>query len=277
MTLEVVAHSGSPERFRTNNVNSPSSTATVVITVLDKNDNAPYMVSLASPDKKRVLLAEVIIRPDELQGEPPVCVPFPYAFIDDDEQFSGNGNVTVTLDSNPNFEFSEDQTRLCLKVDKKKGTKKSITPPPPGRYSLNVLAQDNPKETIHRLTKRFPLRVLIQSPVQDITASLVAPIHQESVSLFKSSRKASDPPNRQPGKSPAAGRILGAIQRPSSTTPSRNWEYRNVTVIAVLVCMACILCIILLALLLFMKKCTHVKNFIVKGKHRCLNYQWFIL
>ncbi|VDK23189.1 unnamed protein product [Taenia asiatica] len=268
VTLEVVAHSGSPERFRSNNANSPSSTATVVITVLDKNDNAPYMVSLASPDKKRVLLAEVVILPDELQGEPPVCVSFPYAFIDDDEQFSGNGNVTVTLDSNPNFEFSEDRTKLCLKMDKKRGTKKSITPPPLGRYSLNVLAQDNPKETIHRLTKRFPLRVLIQSPMQDSTASLVAPIHQELVPLFKSSRKVGDPPTRQPGKSPAAGRILGTIQRPSSTAPSRNWEYRNVTVIAVLVCMACILCIILLALLLFMKRCTHVKNFIVKDHHR---------
>ncbi|EUB61658.1 Protocadherin-1 [Echinococcus granulosus] len=246
--------------------------STVVITILDKNDNAPYMVSLASPDKKRVPLAEVIIPSDKLQGRPPICVPFPYAFTDDDEEFSGNGNATVSLDSNPNFELSEDRSRLCLKVDNRKGKKKSITPPPPGQYSLNLLAQDNPKEIIHRLTKRFPLRVIIQSPLQDFTTSLGTPRHQESVSLFKSSRMVEEPVKRQPGKSTAAGRILGTIQRPSSTTSNRgvgsSWEHRNVTVIAVLVCMACILCVILLAILLFMKKCTHMKNFIVKDHHR---------
>nr|CDS22645.1 protocadherin fat 1 [Echinococcus granulosus] len=272
VTLEVVAYSGSPGRFRTNNINPSSSTATVVITILDKNDNAPYMVSLASPDKKRVPLAEVIIPSDKLQGRPPICVPFPYAFTDDDEEFSGNGNATVSLDSNPNFELSEDRSRLCLKVDNRKGKKKSITPPPPGQYSLNLLAQDNPKEIIHRLTKRFPLRVIIQSPLQDFTTSLGTPRHQESVSLFKSSRMVEEPVKRQPGKSTAAGRILGTIQRPSSTTSNRgvgsSWEHRNVTVIAVLVCMACILCVILLAILLFMKKCTHMKNFIVKDHHR---------
>ncbi|VDM35787.1 unnamed protein product [Hydatigera taeniaeformis] len=230
------------------------------------------MVSLTSPDKKRVLLAEIIIRPDELQGEPPICVAFPYAFNDDDDFMSGNGNVTVTLDSNPNFEFNADCTRLCLKMDKKRGVNRSITPPPPGRYSLNVLAQDNPKEIIHRLTKRFPVRVLIQSPMQDNTPPLGAPIRQEAVSLFKSSRAMGDPPPRHSGKSPATGRILGTLQRPSSTTPNRgvnsSWEYRNVTVIAVLVCMACILCIILLAILLFMKKCAYMRNFIIKDPPR---------
>ncbi|KAM7540332.1 hypothetical protein Aperf_G00000044755 [Anoplocephala perfoliata] len=262
IVLEVVALSGSSGRFRTTGSTSPSSTSTVVITVLDKNDNAPYMVSLASPVRKRILLAEVVIPSDKLQGEPPICVPFPYAFNDDDDQTNGNGNVTVTLDKNPNFEFNDDQTSLCLKVDKKKGKSNAS----PGRYSLNILAQDNPKEMIHRLTKRFPLRVLIQSPFQESNSALGTQKHQEAISFYESSAGGDDSMGRQPGKSPAADRILSAIHRPTPVNHNRslgntNWEYRNVTIIAVLVCMACILCIILLAILLFMKKCTRVKNF----------------
>lgn len=238
------------------------------------------MLLLAGSEKKRVILAEIIIPPDGLQSDPPACVPFPYVFSDDDDETSGNGNVTVTLDANPNFEFNEDQTQLCLKViEKTNEAKKSASsppkPPPPGRYSLNILAQDNPKEAIHRLTKRFPLRVLIQSPVQKYSTPRL--LQDPAMPLFKSSQVETDSTMRQLSKSPAADRILGAIQRPSaaSPTPNRsigggggggNWEYRNVTIIAVLVCLACILCIILLAILLFMKKCTRVKNFVVKGE-----------
>lgn len=241
--------------------------------MLDKNDNAPYMVSLASPIRKRVLIAEVIIPSDRLQGKPPICVPFPYAFNDDDDQTNGNGNVTITLDKNPNFEFNDDQTSLCLKVNNKKG-KASALATSPGRYSLNILARDNPNEMIHRLTKRFPLRVLIQSPVQESNSALGAQKHQEASPFLESTTSGDELISRQLGKSPAADRILSAIQRPTPVNHNRslgtNLEYRNVTIIAVLVCMACILCIILLAILLFMKKCTRVKNFVGKGKPRAL-------
>lgn len=267
----MVAISGYPGRLRITGSNSPSSTATVVITVLDKNDNAPFMISLATSEKKRVLIAEVMIPSDKLQDDPPICVPFPYAFNDDDDKMSGNGNVTVTLDTNPNFEFNEDQTSLCLKTEKKTGQKNPLITPP-GRYSLNILAQDNPKEMIHRLTKRFPLRVLIQSPIQETSSGLGAQRHLEAMSLYKSSSNSADSMNRQPGKSPAADRILSPVQRPTQTNNNNrgignNWEYRNVTIIAVLVCMACILCIILLAILLFMKKCNRVKSFVGKSEY----------
>ncbi|VDL14357.1 unnamed protein product [Hymenolepis diminuta] len=118
ITLEVVAISGHPGRLRITGSTSPSSTATVVITVLDKNGNAPFMISLATSEKKRVLIAEVVIPSDKLQDDPPVCVPFPYAFNGDDDKMSGNGNVTVTLDTNPSFEFNEEQISLCPKTEK---------------------------------------------------------------------------------------------------------------------------------------------------------------
>ncbi|VDD79771.1 unnamed protein product [Mesocestoides corti] len=268
VTLEVVAHSSSSGISQTASPSSPSSTATVVINVLDKNDNAPYMVSLLSPDRTRVLLAEVVIPPDRLQGESPICVPFAYAFYDDDDQSCGNGNVSVTLDNNPNFVFNEDHSQLCIKDSKTKST----TLPLPGRYSLNVLAHDNPKEAIHRLTKRFPLRVLVQSPAQESQGQVGVAKNRESSQRRQVNSIGVDPAGRRSTKPSGADRILSGRQQHPPTALNRgvanNGEYKNVTIISVLLCMACILCIILLAILLFVKKCTPIRNFANKGHHQ---------
>ncbi len=267
ITFEIVAHSGilgSGNRFHEG---TASSTATVVVTVRDKNDNAPYMVLLASPDRKKAILAEVVIPPGGLNRDP-ACVPFSYAFQDDDDPASGNGNVSITLDANPNFIFNEDHTQLCYKVDKKK----KISSPPPGRYSLNILAQDNPRDSAHRLTKRFPLRVLVQSTIQEFHSPEGGTRHREDLlPRFKPSMKSPGGLGPHESQSPV-DRIMGGRRRqpPPSRLPAGSGltggEYRNVTIIAVLVCMACILCIILLAILLFVKKCAPVKNLVTKSE-----------
>lgn len=97
--LEVVANSGSQGIVRPRNSvrSSTSSTANVVVSIQDKNDNAPYMVLTVTPPSrevshnKHVLLAELTVPADGLQAEG-TCVDFPYAFYDDDA--GENGNVT---------------------------------------------------------------------------------------------------------------------------------------------------------------------------------------
>nr|VZI01873.1 unnamed protein product [Spirometra erinaceieuropaei] len=238
-----------------------SSTAIVTVKVLDKNDNAPYMVSTKSnPDpvqwrfEKKVLLAEFAVTPDELNSKG-ACVNFPFAFFDDDDS-TANGNVTVSLDENSHFTLNEEANRICVK---------SVKQPPPGRYSLNILAHDNPTDPVHRLTKRFPLRILVQSPKAEIMSvdkgtgkehtNGMSPGPQYKVGLVNqydtesAANRLSEAKPRTHDPSPGARKRLPPIS-------NGKGEYRNITIIAVLVCMACVLCIILLTVLLFLRKCT---------------------
>uniref|UniRef100_A0A0X3NQM4 Protocadherin-1 n=1 Tax=Schistocephalus solidus TaxID=70667 RepID=A0A0X3NQM4_SCHSO len=238
-----------------------SSTTIVTVTVLDKNDNAPYMVSTKShPDpsqwrsEKKVLLAEFAITPDQLHTKG-ACVDFPFAFFDDDD-YATNGNVTVSLDENSHFTLNEEAHHICVKSDK---------PPPPGRYSLNILAHDNPTDPVHRLTKRFPLRILVQSPKTEIIGSekSIGEEHTNELSLRPQYKVGIFSQYETDGAANRISEVKPRTHDPSPGArkrlpPSSNGkgEYRNVTIIAVLVCMACVLCLILLAILLFLRKCT---------------------
>lgn len=282
MAFEVVAHSanlGASARFQAGT--SLSSTARVVVTVLDKNDNSPYMTSLSQTEKTKVLLAEIVVPPGGFKGDPK-CVPFPYGFHDDDELQNGNSNVTVALETNQHFVFNGDQTEICLKSDNPKAamngkSPSTTTPPPPGRYSLNILAQDNPIDSAERHTKKFPLRVLIQTSIPEIQNSDGLLRHRDTASVFKPQTVGTGTTGRQHGVPPSMDRVPSGRRRNASQN-SRGLmgdavggeagplggEYRNVTIIAVLVCMACILCIVLLAILFF-KKCPTTKTLLNKG------------
>ncbi|VDN11124.1 unnamed protein product [Dibothriocephalus latus] len=244
--------------------------------VLDKNDNAPYMVSTKSnPDpkqwrsEKKILLAEFAVTPDELHSMG-ACVDFPFAFFDDDDSAT-NGNVTVSLDENSHFTLNEKANRICVKSDKQ---------PPLGRYSLNILAHDNPTDPVHRLTKRFPLRILVQSPKTEIMGV------EKSVGEERTNELSSGPPYKVGLLSPydtdgAANQISETKPRTHDPSPGARkrlppisngkGEYRNVTIIAVLVCMACVLCLILLAILLFLRKCTPSRRTLSKSEYRFLH------
>ncbi|VEL08522.1 unnamed protein product [Protopolystoma xenopodis] len=179
-------------------LNDSKAETSVVINLIDINDNPPLMVpiddvvsgtSVAIASASSQTPAELIFTLDRFDPINP-CLDFPYTFVDADE--GRNAEVVITLEENAFFWLQAEHNLLCVKPVSPAEERNSQTRPTsessrgnesvrdglatrptatllpaPGRYILYLVARDNPENATAVLRRQYQLRVIVRETSPD--------------------------------------------------------------------------------------------------------------